>query len=299
MTSDPADDAVACLGRISPDGGDAVRVSARSISGQPSIVAELRVAEGDTVKHGQVLAVLDSRPQLEAAWRAADARHEVAMRRLEQVKAGVKPADLAAQNAEIAKLEAELANAESERQRFSIAARRRADRHLRARLQAAGRRRQGPAAASVARAAQQPGRGAQRRRGAGRGRSRLGRMSAGVARTEFEQTEIRSPFSGRVVEIHAWPGEEVTGAGILELARTDRMYVVAEVSERDIARAGPPGPGRDVTRRGPHERRCTARSTAGQQGGQERRAARRSTAMSDSRVVETWIRLTSRKGPPT
>ena len=92
----PADDFITSLGRISPD-GDVIRISARSISGQPSLVSELLVKEGDAVKRGEVLAVLNSREQLEAGWRAAEARMRVAERRLAQVKAGVKPADLAVQ----------------------------------------------------------------------------------------------------------------------------------------------------------------------------------------------------------
>ena len=42
-------DAIACLGKIGPEDG-VVRLSARSISGQPSIVAELLVKEGDSVR---------------------------------------------------------------------------------------------------------------------------------------------------------------------------------------------------------------------------------------------------------
>lgn len=290
VASDPAEDVIACLGRISPDGGDVVRVSARAISGQPSIVADLRVAEGASVKRGEILALLNSRPQLEAAWRAATAQYDVAQRRLAQVKAGVKPADLAAQNADIARLEAELANADTERQRskalheagliatnefdakqLAADAKAQSLRQSRERLNSLAEVRDVDVALAEAEAA-----------AAG--------MRAKVAQSEFEQTEIRSPFSGRVVEIHAWPGEEVTSAGILELARVDRMYVVAEVSERDIARVRP-GQAATVTGEA---------LTAPLRGVVERLGSKVAkndvlhvdpTAMSDSRVVETWIRL--------
>jgi len=62
------------------------------------------------------------------------------------------------------------------------------------------------------------------------------RAEARRARTEFELTEIHSPVSGTVLEIHAWPGEEIGPQGILELAKTDQMYVIAEVMESDIQR---------------------------------------------------------------
>jgi HlyD family secretion protein len=56
------------------------------------------------------------------------------------------------------------------------------------------------------------------------------------ARTELERMVVRAPVNGRVLKIHAYSGEEVGPRGILELARTDRMYVVAEVYESDISR---------------------------------------------------------------
>lgn len=62
IPSRPDEASIVCLGRISPD-GDVIRLSARSISGQPSLVSELLVKQGDLVKRGQVLAVLDSRTQ--------------------------------------------------------------------------------------------------------------------------------------------------------------------------------------------------------------------------------------------
>src|SRR5436190_19329612 len=45
---------VACLGHIEPEDGT-IRLGARSLSGQPSIVSELRVREGDVVRTGQVI----------------------------------------------------------------------------------------------------------------------------------------------------------------------------------------------------------------------------------------------------
>src|SRR5262249_36375397 len=56
------------------------------------------------------------------------------------------------------------------------------------------------------------------------------------ARAELEQTIVRAPADGRILKIHAYPGEEVGSQGILELGKTDRMFVVAEVYETDIGR---------------------------------------------------------------
>jgi HlyD family secretion protein len=56
------------------------------------------------------------------------------------------------------------------------------------------------------------------------------------AQADLERMTVRAPVSGRVLKIHAHAGEEVGPHGILELAKTDRMYVVAEVYESDIPR---------------------------------------------------------------
>ena len=115
-------------------------------------------------------------------------------------------------------------------------------------------------------------------------------MSARVARTEYEQSQIRSPIDGRVVKVHTWPGEELKPAGILELAKIDPMYVVAEISDRDIARV----------RVGQQASVSSEALGVPLQGVVERIATQVAkndvlnvdpTAMSDARVVETWIRL--------
>ena len=67
---------VACLGRIQPEDGT-ITFGARSLSGQPSLVAELRVKEGDDIKAGEIVAILNSRQQLEGALRQSEARIKV------------------------------------------------------------------------------------------------------------------------------------------------------------------------------------------------------------------------------
>jgi HlyD family secretion protein len=291
VPSNPADDGIACLGRISPD-GDVIRVSARSISGQPSLVAELLVKEGETVKRGQVVAVLNSREQLDAAWRAAVARLKVAERRLAQVKAGVKPADLAAQQAEIRRLESELATAQNDFRRFQS-------------LQSAAVISAAEFDAkklTVDATTQQLQQARERLNSLAEIRTvdvdlaqaevDSATMSVRLARTEYEQSEIRAPSDGRVVEIHTWPGEEINPNGILELAKITPMYVVAEVSQRDIARVRP---GQQAT--------ITSEALGAPLSGIVERIGSKvakndvlhidPAAMSDARVVETWIRLTA------
>lgn len=56
------------------------------------------------------------------------------------------------------------------------------------------------------------------------------------ANAQLDLSIVRAPFTGQVLEIHARRGERITPKGIVELARTDEMYAIAEVYETDIRR---------------------------------------------------------------
>ena len=56
------------------------------------------------------------------------------------------------------------------------------------------------------------------------------------ALAELERTRVKSPIDGRVIAIHTREGERVGFNGIVELGRTQEMFVVAEVYETDIGR---------------------------------------------------------------
>ena len=229
---------IGALGRIEPGDG-VVRLAARSLSGQPSIVSKLLVREGDSVTTGQVIGELDSTAQLQAQAQLAQARVDVARRRLEQVRTGAKSAESAAQQAEIDRVSIEvdharrnltrherliaaraIAEAEVDRVRADTEALEKQLRQARDRLASLSEIRQ--VDVDVARA----------------------ELEASIreserARTEHAASLVRSPLDGRIVKIHAWPGEEVGPDGILELARTEPMYVLAEVAEVDMARLKP------------------------------------------------------------
>jgi len=65
------------------------------------------VKEGDRVKAGQVIAILDSRNRLQAALEEAEEQVRVAQAKLAITQAGAKQGEVEAQRAEIARLEAE------------------------------------------------------------------------------------------------------------------------------------------------------------------------------------------------
>ena len=54
------------------------------------------------------------------------------------------------------------------------------------------------------------------------------------ANAEKELTILKSPITGTVLKINTKPGEVVSSQGIMEIGKTNQMYVVAEVYQTDI-----------------------------------------------------------------
>ena len=98
---------VAALGYIEP-AGEVIEVSAPVFTEGAPRVEKLLVQRGDTVKAGQVVAVLDIRDRRQAALEEAQQKVKIAQARLAQVKAGAKSGNLEAQNARYQNTEAEL-----------------------------------------------------------------------------------------------------------------------------------------------------------------------------------------------
>ncbi|MBD2253914.1 ABC exporter membrane fusion protein [Nostoc parmelioides] len=106
---------VTALGRLEPK-GEVIKLSAPSSSGQGSRVEKLLVKEGDRVKAGQVIAILDNRDRLEAAYQEAQEAVKVAQVNLEKVREGAKVGEIEAQKAEIARVQAQTTGDEREQQ---------------------------------------------------------------------------------------------------------------------------------------------------------------------------------------
>jgi HlyD family secretion protein len=228
---------VSCLGRIQPEDG-VIHVAGPYIWGDSHAprVESLKVREGDEVRRGQALAIFVGRANLEASVAQGQAQIAKARRRVEQVKAGVRKQDLAAQQAEIARLDAEVQHARTQLRRYEalratddvtvaeVEARRNAVQVGEFAVEAARHRlesmREVPdtdvrlAEADLAEAEANEQR----------------------ARRDFEVSTIYAPADGRILRINAREGEEVGLAGLLDIARTKRMFVIAEVYETDIGR---------------------------------------------------------------
>ena len=227
--------AVACLGRIEPQDG-VLQVTAAYFEGRPQRVRELKVKQGDHVRARQLLAVLDGREQLQTTLRLAEARVDLARARLTQVKTGARPSDIAAQQAQVKELQASLDNARAEYHRYEVLhektdvstaeldARRLAVQTTEQKLQEAEER-----LTSISEV-----------RGTdvavAESELRVAIAEADHARAELGNGMVYSPVAGRVLRIHSYPGEEVSLQGLLDLGKTDSMYVEAEVDEADITR---------------------------------------------------------------
>ncbi|MFB8790496.1 MAG: ABC exporter membrane fusion protein [Potamolinea sp.] len=98
--------AVSALGHLEPK-GEVIHLSAPA-STTGARVDQLLVKQGDKVQPEQVIAILDSRNQLEAALKKSQKQVSVVQARLEQIKAGAKKGEINAQKAKIEGSKAEL-----------------------------------------------------------------------------------------------------------------------------------------------------------------------------------------------
>lgn len=96
---------ITALGRLEPL-GEVIRLGvSQSLDGDR--ISQLLVKEGDRVKAGQVIAILDARDRLKSVLEETQEKVKVARASLAQVKAGAKSGEIAAQVATIGKLKAE------------------------------------------------------------------------------------------------------------------------------------------------------------------------------------------------
>jgi HlyD family secretion protein len=227
--------AVGCRGRIEPEDG-ILLVAAPWFGGRPSLIKELHIKEGDWVKTGQVLAVLDAWDASEKALHETEADVEVARTRLAQAKAAPKQADVGEQKVEISRWEAEYEIASSEYRRYQklfqeqLVPENELDQK---RLVMERDKRILEAARERLKSIEEI-----RKEDVDVRSAELAASMTKVerARVDLERMLVRAPADGRVLKIHNHAGEEAGSEGILELGRTRRMYVVAEVYETDISR---------------------------------------------------------------
>ena len=102
----PVTPRISALGRLEPE-TEVISLSA-PLDLDGDRIAQILVQEGDTVKSGQVVAILDSRTRLQTAVFQAEQQVRVAKAKLAQVEAGAKSGEIQAQQATIERLQAQL-----------------------------------------------------------------------------------------------------------------------------------------------------------------------------------------------
>jgi HlyD family secretion protein len=264
---------VTALGRLEPQ-GEVINLSApsASFSIEGARVALLLVQEGKKVLAGDVVAILDNRDRALAALEKAKGDLRVAHANLAKVKAGAQAGEIAAQKATIARLEADLQgqketlqatiarveaeqrNAQSDYERYeqlyqdgAISAQSFENRRLSAKTtservketQAALRQKVATLQKQIDEAKATLNKIAEVRPvDVQLVEAEVYNALATVkqAQVDMELAYVKAPISGEILKIHTRPGERISSDGIVELGRTDRMIVVAEVLEEDIGK---------------------------------------------------------------
>ena len=259
---------VTALGRLEP-AGEIVEVSVSS-GAQGNRIDELLVKEGDKIKKGQTIAILDSRDRLEAALNQSQEQVGMTRANLNLVKAGAKTGEIKAQQAAIAKIEAErnnniiaqqatvsrikaeLNNAQIEYRRYeqlyndgAISASEKDSRYLTltttkeqlAEAQANLKRIESSQQEQIAQAKATLNQIAEVRPvdlAVAQAEVRQAQAAVKTARAELDRAYIKSPQAGTVIKTMVRPGEIVNDGGIARIGQIDRMYAVAEIYQSDI-----------------------------------------------------------------
>ncbi len=315
---------VTALGRLEPE-GETVNLTAPTAV-QESRVAQLLVQEGDRVKAGQVIAILDGRDRLRATLKRAEEQVRIAEVNLAQVKAGAKNSEFQAQRAEIARLQAErvgnlqaqrataarlaaeVENARVEYERYAslyqqgaISASQRDTKRL---TYTTAQRQLQEAEAQIARietTSQQQIQQAQASLTqlsevrpvdieAATAQVQSAIAAVAEAKANLDQLYVQSPRSGQIIQLHTYPGEKIAEAGIATLGQTQQMMAIAEVYQDDIAQIQV-GQQAQVTSPAIPETLRGQVVRIGLQVGQQQVVNEDPTANIDARVVEVHIRL--------
>jgi HlyD family secretion protein len=264
-------DAVVALGRIEPE-GEVIKLSVPNA--QDSRVNQILIKEGDFVQANQVIAVLQGIDRKSADLR--DAQTDVRLRQAELLKArrgDTKKAQLTAQRSAIERLEVRLQSETTQRQAAIASAKAtlrnaqltyqrrqsllREGALTRADLDEAQRNLETAQATLIERQSELEQTINTQRVETAQERAKLAELQEVLpvdveiaeaqlekAKIAVEQSEaslrdaqVRVPIAGQILKINTRVGEQVnTSQGIVELAKTDRMFAIAEISETDIAK---------------------------------------------------------------
>jgi HlyD family secretion protein len=225
---------VSAWGRLAPQ-SDVIPLSAAA-NQFVACVEELMVAEGDAIMVGQAIAVLDSNLRRQAVVDEAKARVASAQAKLAMAQVGAKPEEIAVQSAMI---EANQAEFEEAKQQYERGASLVASQSISQEDQAARLTRWKKASASLNQTRSQLDSLKNPRAediAFAKAEVALAESSLVVAQADLEQSIIRSPIEGKVLQVHARQGEKIGEKGVVDIGDTRIMHAIAEVYEEDIGR---------------------------------------------------------------
>ena len=255
--------AISALGRLEPQ-GEVIKVASPSALGTSRIV-KLMVKEGDVVKQGQVIAILDSYDRSVATLLQAQSQAQESDRNLARVRAGAKSGDIAAQagNVEAAKantnalvvnakrIQAELEIANGEYKRFQKLQQEGA---ISDSLLDAYKLKVITLEGQLLQLQQQIQQAAfQIKQSEGllisvrevrptdiqfaEAQLQTAMVNVKKAEVDLDLAQVRAPIDGQVLKINSKTGEVVSQTnGVMDLGNTSQMYVVAEIYETDIGK---------------------------------------------------------------
>jgi HlyD family secretion protein len=255
--------AISALGRVEPQ-GEVVKVASPSALGTSRIV-KLMVKEGDMVKQGQVIAILDSYDRSVATLLQAQSQAQESDRNLARVRAGAKSGDIVAQagNVEAAKananalvvnarrIQGELEIANGEYKRFQQLKQEGAisdsllDAYKLKVITLEGQLQQ------TVQQIQQATSQIKQSEGLltsvrevrptdiqfAEAQLQTAMVNVKKAEVDLDLAQVRAPIDGQVLKINTKTGEFVSQTnGVVDLGNTSQMYVVAEIYETDIGK---------------------------------------------------------------
>lgn len=271
---------ISALGRLEPETRIRKVSVPTSLSGDR--VQDILVDEGQEVKKGQPLAVLNSKASLAAALAEAEENVTLSQRKLAQVKAGAKQGEIQAQVYKVESLERKLAGsklaqdqnvnskrstmleARTESKRYDSlyasggASQLERDRYrtraqtTEADLAQAIETRAGTLASLSSEIASEKQKLEQIKEvrpvdvATSESELRKAIASRDRAKQELAFATVQAPQDGRILKVVVQPGDKVGDSGILEMADTSRMVVTAEVYQSDI-KGVRPGQGATIT----------------------------------------------------
>lgn len=263
--------AVVALGRVEPE-GEVIKLSVPNA--QDSRVNQILVKEGAIVKANQVIAILQGIDRRKADLRDAQADVRLRQAELNKIQQGdAKKAQLTAQRATITRLEAQLqtetvqrkaaiASAEATIREAELTYQRRqslaqegamtradldtAQRDLATAQETLNERKaelEQTVTTLPAEIDQERANLAELREvrpvdiEIAQAQLEKAKIAVEQGRANLEDMQVRVPISGQILRINTRIGEQVnTSLGIVELARTDQMFAIAEVAETDIGK---------------------------------------------------------------